>query len=139
MTAIYERAPALVDSFESVVPTGAAQDSQLTSQDVDPARRGAWDRLIDRCLVEWARDPETLRDEDFVPPSPAAIRMACECAQRMRDRNCPPPLRMVPDGEGGITFEWVSDPWFSCVNLGRRGEVEIETFRDCRLVTREIL
>ena len=46
------------------------------------------------------------------------------------------PLRVVPDGEGGISFERRDEIRFQSLDVLQDGSIELHTFRDCRLVSK---
>ena len=85
--------------------TAANADLARTYHEPDNIERRGWDSMIDDCLLEWARDPTKLEDDDVVAPSARVIHRACRVALDLRDAGWAAPLRVVPDGEGGICFE----------------------------------
>lgn len=115
------------------------RDAELAGGGVAQSNREAWNRFIDANLVEWGRNPQALEDEDFDPPSPEVIDRACDVAMRFRDRGEPPPTRVVPDGEGGISFERVDGKLSMSLNIHADQTVELLTFDDCRLRDRRRL
>ena len=124
----------------AVVSTGAASDETLANNALEcPANREGWERVIDDCLVKWGQDPSLLEDEDIVPPSLEIVRKACELAMEWRDQGHSPPLRVVPDTDGGISFERRDGDWFQSLNILEDGRVELATFHDCRLYSRQEL
>lgn len=132
----------LSDAIESPERTGAADDEGLASADRDRDRqRERWQQMIDRYLVEWGRDPNQLEDEDegVVPPSKAIINRASQIAMNLRDAGWPGPLRVVPDGDGGISFERRTGAYFESLDILEDGSVELATFKDCRLQFRRRL
>lgn len=95
-----------------------------------------WDNILDHVLVEWGRDPSSLGDEDFFPPSTQVVGLACELAQYFRDSESPAPSRVVPDGDGGIAFEWDSGELSLALEIDDELNVEGLTFQNHRLVDR---
>ena len=79
--------------------------------------------MIDDYLIEWG-------------PSEAIIRLAGQIAMVLRDNGAAAPLRVVPDGEGGISFERRSGDWFESLDILEGGSIELTTFKDCRLHSR---
>lgn len=67
--------------------------------------RREWDDLISKTLDAWARNIEEITDVDYTPPSLEIIAFARWIAEQMRDLDLPAPTRIVPNGEGGISFE----------------------------------
>lgn len=121
----------------SQIQTNAASDAELTSA-VCPERR-LWDHVIDNQLVEWGQDPEALADDGLIPPSEEIVRQACRLAMQLRDEGVPGPLRVVPDGEGGICFERRAEPYFQTLSIRQDGTIEMLTFKDCQLQSRILL
>ncbi|MBI4716805.1 MAG: hypothetical protein HY763_03295 [Planctomycetes bacterium] len=132
----------LSDEPTPVVRTGALDEDGMALPDERArASRGAWQHAIDDYLIEWGRHPEQLADEalDLVAPTPIAIRIASDLAMRARDNAWPPPLRVVPDGEGGIAFELRAGAVFQSLEVSGDGVLELLTFRDSKLVSRDPL
>lgn len=80
-----------------------------------------------------------LEDEGFVPPNPEVIGLACEVALHLRNEAWDPPTSIVPDGEGGISFERVEGARFASLNIYADQSVELLNFDDCRLRSRRRL
>jgi len=116
--------------------TSAAQDDELASRAPNEEYWLGWQTIIDNYLVEWGRDPSVLADDDLVPPSGRIIDRACQVAREMRNEGFLPPLRVVPDGEGGISFERRDGSYFVSLNFLEDETVEMLTFEDCKLVSR---
>ena len=119
--------------FESV-GTRAASDQELVSdwrRDAAPA----WGSVIDQ-LLDWWGNPQELADADFLPPSKKLIEKVCRLAVDSRDRQLESPLRVVPDGDGGISFERRSGSRFETINFHDDGSTEWLLFEDCKLVRR---
>lgn len=119
------------------VSTTAAHGSGLASEE-QAARedREAWQRIIDDFLIEWGKDPSTLDDEEIVPPSREIIHAASQVAIALRDGGEPAPLRVVPDGDGGIAFEYRSEGWFRSLSICEDGWIELVHLVDCQEVSR---
>jgi len=138
MTTAYA-ASGLADEPLPLNGTHAAQDSELASGSPRGAVAQAWQRVIDWQLVEWGQGPESLAEEALVPPSREIIDLACKVAAAGRESGFPAPLRVVPDGEGGVSFERRSGEYFQSLNVLADGCVELLTFRNCKLVARDQL
>jgi len=127
-------------SFHEIVGTEAATDQSLASAARDEeAKFEGWQRIIDDYLIEWGRDPGQLADEDLSPPSKHIIGYASRVAIELRKAGWPPPLRVVPDGEGGIAFERRSGDFFQSLEIRADETIELSTFKDCRLQSTLIL
>lgn len=126
----------LSDHAESLVGTKTIGDEALAGNPDEASRnRDAWQRTIDHYLVEWGRDPSQLEDDDFVPPSLKTIGLAIKTAELLRNAvpPAPAPLRVVPNGEGGIVFERRAGDIFQSLEIQEDGSIQLDTFRDCRL------
>lgn len=125
-------------SAPNVVVTCAADDRSLAvSMKQQEQNRQGWQDVIDKKLIEWGRDPSQLADEDVVPPSRELVHLASEFATRCRDEGVPPPNRVVPNGDGGITFERWHDLDFHTIEILRDRSIDAVYYRDCRLIARE--
>ena len=104
--------------------------------------RRRWQEIIDKKLVEWGRDPEALADDDLVPPSHAAVDSAVQKAQVWRDAResdddfVPSPQWVVPNGDGGIVFEWREESTAAVVEVFDDGSSDCAIFEDNKLVSR---
>ena len=103
--------------------------------------RNAWQRLIDEKLIEWGRHPEQFEDEDgYKAPSADNLVRATEFIMFCRDHGVAPALRMAPDGEGGIVFEWTHNPpYYYYVEIRLDGKTELLVFHDHKLIVRETI
>ena len=96
-----------------------------------------WENVIDCQLTKWANDPCQLENDGIEAPSQEIISLACRVALMMRDEGMPPPLRVVPNGDGGITFEREAGLLFETIEIEEDGSVERITFVDSKLASRE--
>lgn len=127
-------------SFLNVVQTGTADEQTLASLERERQEmRDAWDAVIDRRLIEWGAAPSTLEDDGIAPPSLDVIRLASRLVIAMRDQGAAAPLRVVPNGEGGIVFERQSGPFFQTLEISADLTVELASYRNARLVSRQRL
>ncbi|MDY7009861.1 MAG: hypothetical protein SVV80_03825 [Planctomycetota bacterium] len=115
------------------------RDPDLVENEQIQRNRQAWVKFIDANLVEWGKDPTALEDEDFIPPSLDVINLACNVAVKLRNEGHVPPTRVIPDGEGGISFEWVEEDISHSLNMYADQTAELLTFDDCRLRERRRL
>ncbi len=102
--------------------------------------KNAWQRLIDENLIEWGRHPEQFEDEDgYKAPTADNLVRATEFITFCRDQGAASALRMVPDGEGGIVFDWKNKPPYHVMTeLHPDGGMELLVFDDnCNLLLRE--
>lgn len=117
------------------VETGTAMESSQTPGATSAWRIG-WQRVIDAILIEWGRNPSELQEHDLIPPTRPAINRAVEIARAWRDQHLPPPLRVVPDGDGGIVLErWMGSKTYA-LEIDQRGQVEFVETLDGKVVRR---
>lgn len=120
----------LIRRVEPYLKTGTARDRSLVSAHPN------WGTCIDR-LLAWWENPESAGDEDgFLPPSRDAIHAALQLARVYRDF-LPPPMRVAPDGEGGLAFERRAENVFESLRVAADGRAELLAFEDSRLVLRQ--
>ncbi len=105
----------------------------------DEDRREAWQRLIDRKLLEWLHDPNQLEDEGIDAPTATIIRLSLDLAERFREEALPAPDSIVPDPNGGVVFERREDEVSEVLHIWDDGSVEYMRFRGTQLVERQPL
>ena len=120
------------------VETGIIAETLATGTRERDAIKASWQRLIDTFLVEWGKDPLQLEDQEegIAAPSRQSIDCACRLGLLMRDSEEPAPDRVVPDGDGGISFERHDGDLFLSLDIHADQTLELVTFRDCQLVSR---
>lgn len=119
-------------------PTGAQDDVLAFASDA-PELRAAWERWIDRTLIEWGRDPSALADADVTPPSREVIAWAIEYAQRLAQLGLPAANRVAPNGDGGIVFERWSGDVSESIEIEDDGCIYYSAFDESKLVDRQLL
>jgi len=124
----------LAGTIVELVATRAVGDQALFSGRGRDVAAG-WNRVIDQ-LLDWFRNPQELADEGFLPPNKALIAKACDMAVDFRDEELAFPLRVIPDGDGGISLERRAGLCFETINFYDDGSVELLLFEDCKLVCR---
>ena len=118
------------------VATGAAKDDSLASP-VDQRNWDAWQEVIDEKLIEWGRDPDQLAEDDLIPPTRESVQQATRIALAFRNRGLPPPLRVVPDGDGGIVLERWSESCSVSIEIDAQGFAEFVECCQGRVTQRE--
>ena len=103
-------------------------------QSLDPSESQSWIRVI-HALDSWLFNPPDVEEGGSVP-SPTAIQLGIDLALKMQHMHVPPPLRVVPNGEGGVAFERRADGRFHVVEIFEDGTAETTLFEDCKLVNR---
>lgn len=117
----------------------SALDSRADGRHVSQGERERWQEVLDQRLIEWGRNPEFLQDDGLKAPSSEVIAQACQFASFGRDHGVSPPQRVVPDGSGGISFEWQEKPFFLTVEIHANGDMEQLFFENSKLVRRKKL
>jgi len=120
----------------TVFETASVVEPELKESEQTEKNRECWDKFIYGTLIEWGRNVSALEDEGFIPPGLEIINLACQTALAMRDQGFPPPTRIVPDGEGGISFERVVGTHSDSLNIYADRTIELLSFDDCRLSAR---
>lgn len=124
----------LLSRLCNVVETGAADDASLASAQPAPLS-AAWRRLVDQRLIEWGRaSGHAPSDDDVEPPSPRAVRLTYEVIERLVAEGADAPTRAVPNGTGGISFEWESGPILWRMEIGDDGSIDSMLFDGAKLV-----
>ena len=131
---------AISPNVGSVVRTTAADAQTLVGPIRDSqVERGKWQNIIDNYLIEWGKNPSLLEDEDIEPPSSEIISFACLIAQSFRDKGLTAPMRVAPNGAGGIVFERWSGQKFESIEIHSNQEIELCCFKDSKLIDRKTL
>lgn len=120
------------------VSTGAA-GSQLLDFDarVEDRNREAWQEIIDYKLVEWGRNPCAIEDDGLFPPSREALERAYSFAIALRDEGKPTPKRTIPDGDGGLAFEYITGGRLEIVHIYEDGTAQRTIYGDEKLMVCE--
>lgn len=134
---VLEKHTMLASPTRDVVSTEGLGERLLASAPAaEEKNREGWERMINSFLIPWGQDPSLLDDDENTPPSTRIIQLAARVAIEFRDADDPAPLRVVPDGEGGISFEWQEGKLFRSLNVSCAEEIEYCEFFDCREVGR---
>jgi len=94
--------------------------------------------VIDSQLHGWLSNPDALVDCDAIPPSRPIIRAARELIPRLR-QNWPAPAMVVPDGTGGISFEFHSSNVYRNLEVLADGRARLTVFRNGQVHARRFL
>lgn len=94
-----------------------------------------WER-VESQLVQWEQNPDELEDEGLEPPNPETVPLIRDVCQALRGISVDPPLRLVPNCDGGAVLEWRTAPFLWSVEVELDGTLELSVFRADRLVTR---
>lgn len=122
------------------VRTGAAkEESQAVVAKQGEEHRRQWEEIINTKLIEWGRNPDGLEDDDLIPPSKSVVQTAIQLAQGARDARSIPPDWIIPDGDGGIVFEWREASRAVKLELLDDGSAECLVFDHNRLLFRKTL
>lgn len=93
----------------------------------------AWSSVF-RTLNEWFADPERLREEELEPPSRSVLEIARLVAAELDRAHMPPPTQVVPDGDGGLSFEMRIDAHFESLSVRRNSVLEHDVFIGGKLI-----
>ncbi len=99
----------------------------------------AWQRLIDEKLDDWSIRPEQFDEEGVKAPTRKALWEALYFSVFFRNDNVEPPLRVAPDGSGGIAFEWRKGNEFDTVEIDANGKMVRLLYENGKLVVRQPL
>ena len=116
----------------AMVTTGVAEDQSLASSFNKAARQ--WEWWIDHRLLRWWESPSALEDDGLKAPARTVLDTAIQQSSTWRDNGVPAPSSVVPDGDGGITFEWRNGGFLSRVEILETLEVDLYIIRDGKLV-----
>ena len=83
-----------------------------------------WQQALDT-LVKWWTDPEIFDDEGYAPPLPKVVAKAIAYAEKFRDKDVPPPHRVVTDAGRGIIFERRSGSYSEKLHFWDDGKIEV--------------
>ena len=120
-----------------VIPKSATSivEEEILSYSERETNRFAWQDIMDYKLLEWVFHPELLEDDGLVAISPKIISEACKFC-RLESGN-PVPSNVVPNGDGGIVFEWKEGSYFRTIEFLADGSKEDCLFIDSHLKHRQ--
>lgn len=79
---------------------------------------------------------ECEENEEFEPPSDIIIDRAVEIIKAFDAISFPDPLRVVMNGEGGVTLEWRKGNAYTTLEVKKDKKVELCQFKDGKLIWR---
>lgn len=124
--------PTGVDT-ESPVMTGFIHEMKLLQQ---RRIRELWQRVIDKTLTMWLRDPSELEDDGIDAPSGAIVRLSLDLADSCMESDLAAPDRIVPDPNGGIVFERREGNVSEVLHVWDDGSVEYMKFDGAQMIDR---
>lgn len=97
-----------------------------------------WQQIIDRQLIEWGRNPQSLRDDELEPPTIAALTKAHDAVGKLSELRLLCPTRAAVDGVGGIAFEWESEEAdeFRSLRFFATGQMVVSSYKHGILVSK---
>ncbi len=122
--------------YLNTVDTSVSIGLNLSDQTNELKNKEAWTRIIDYTLVGWGLDPHHLEDDGLEPPNIDIIAFTINLAKALRDGGTSAPLRVVPNGEGGIVFEKRSGPFFVSLEINADESIEYIEFENSKIVER---
>ena len=114
--------------------SGAAADASLVSSD---ASADGWLRCIQELRTWLKAIPRAWQTDGIEPPNRSTLNIAIEVAHASRRDGIPDPIRVLPDGEGGVIFERREGPVYETLTIAADGEALMEHYREGRLVRSE--
>lgn len=124
-------------SFRESAPQGA-DERALQARTPQPPDGGAWQNVVDQKLIEWGRQGGREDEDGVVWPSATTVGRARDLVGCLQDI-CRPPDRVIPNGDGGVAFEWYRGLDSVSIGIEEDGTVEVLRFENCRLVERVAL
>lgn len=94
-----------------------------------------WDG-VESQLDQWEQHPAELEDDGLEPPNQEAFPLIRDVCLALREMCVDPPMRLVPNCEGGAVLEWRTPPVLWSIEVEQDGTLELSVFRTGRLVTR---
>ena len=101
--------------------------------DADAQAAGRWQRLFDQ-LSQWRSDPDSLADDENIPPSEQIFQLATDMALKLERDGLPCPDSVVADPSGGIAFEYGPRDAAVVFHVWDDGAMERLEFRDTKLI-----
>lgn len=125
--------------FEEIIGTSAAPDEELASGS-QSNESTKWDSIIDDYLIEWGSNPGQIAVDDDTPPSSELIHRAIDIAKELKNQNFDAADRVVPNGDGGLTFEWFKENgFFFVLELRKNNDIVVETYENGNLINEKRL
>lgn len=130
---------AVTSELSVAAETQALEETALAS---DPSERHIdherWRDVINEPLIDWGKDPGQLDDGIIRPPSREIVTLASEYGMMvLRENRVPAPDNVVPDGDGGIAFNWYSDNDLTTIEFGEDGTIELIVFEKSKIIHRQ--
>jgi hypothetical protein len=90
-------------------------------------------------LHRWLRTKSTWCGDGISPPTDELVRSAIELADRLRSAGYHPPTFILPDGDGGVVFEFRYDPSYTRIVLNPDRTIERLAFEHGMLKLKDSL
>lgn len=90
-------------------------------------------------LREWRSSPPDWEEDGIEVPSRRLLQLAEEIAFALRAKQQPEPMRVLPDGDGGVVFERRQGALYEALNVTADCTVSLKRFRSGRLFYSESL
>lgn len=98
----------------------------------------SWQELTSEFITEVRMGLTGL--EDVTSPTPTVLEGAMKIAAILDHQEIPPPLKILPNGEGGLVFERIDkagkDEDYEVLEIFDDLNAELRIFRNCKLVAR---
>lgn len=111
-------------------------DDALLSSDIlaFPGSSGDGWLACANTLRQWMTELPDWDDEIDESPDRGTLRLAVEVALVLRHRRMAAPMRVLPDGEGGLVFERRAGKLYETLTISADGTAELERFKESRLI-----
>jgi len=88
-----------------------------------------WQAVL-RTLAAWASTPVQPADGEFTPPEPWLVEAASDQSLQLRAAGLQAPDFVVPDGDGGLAFEWRAGATTRSLAVEHDGSMTLLSFQD---------
>jgi len=134
-----ETDPTIAEKIQELLQHLTVESAFADYCDNSETNKSDWKPIIEEQLSEWLLDVSQFDDDGLEPPSPKSVHTAFDAACAFRDLGLPPPARVCPNGDGGISFERKVGTVLDTIGIDEDGTVEWYVFRNSRLVCRKNL
>lgn len=128
--------PSSVSGHE--VKTALVQPCSVKSSAASVKNGEMW-ASIDSQLSEWLNDPSQIVDSDALPPPRDLIRAARAWIVALQWRQWPAPETVVPNGDGGLSFEFYTGDVYRDLEFCKNGGIWLTELRGGRFQRRSPL
>lgn len=135
MSALASEATLCGQGFDGYRSEAVADEALISVVSRDRQTTDGW-RACVRSLRQWRLSPPDW-DEGIVVPSRGILQLAEEIALILRQRGQAEPMRVLPDGEGGVVFERRQGQLYETLGVMADGCIELKRFRSGSMIFNE--